>query len=141
MKIKKLSGSCNWGDEIECSAHAPIFVASLLWLMLSAGYCTWYATYLAKAYRQLKGRLYQRFRISNVLLQLQVCSTMFAQRFLPTQPLLCQLPVLASGPPGHEVLVQVSMQQEAPSNPLKPRHEGEKLPPANAPSLSGYQNH
>jgi hypothetical protein len=72
MDIRKLHGTCKWGDPLECSAHTPLLVGSVLWLLLSTSYCVWFVWYLVKTNRQLKRRLYQRYRISNLLLQLQV---------------------------------------------------------------------
>jgi hypothetical protein len=75
MKIRKLQGTCNWGDQLQCEPRAESAVVTLLWVVLSSFYCLWFAAYLLMAHHRLKKRLYQRYRISNVLLQLQVRHT------------------------------------------------------------------
>jgi hypothetical protein len=72
MEIRKLHGTCKWGDALECSAQVPMLVGSGVWMLLSTAYCVWYAWYLFKTHHQLKKKLYQRYRISHLLLQLQV---------------------------------------------------------------------
>lgn len=64
-------GECDWGARAECSTSDAMAVATSLSVAAIAAYYGLYAFYLARAWRQLSDKLYQRFRMSNIVMRLQ----------------------------------------------------------------------
>lgn len=71
LNITKEDGTCDFGARLSCDFDTKVIVATSLWAVLATSYCVLYFVYLCRAYLQLKGKLYQRYRIANLLLQLQ----------------------------------------------------------------------
>jgi hypothetical protein len=63
---------CTWGAPLECSAPRAILVGSVLTMACILVYAALYVSYTWRTWRALRGVLYQRFRIWNMIWQLQV---------------------------------------------------------------------
>ena len=77
--IRLLDGDCEWGSRLRCDLGLPARIAGTLWAVFGLVYCGLYVSYLWRAHRQLQGRLYQNYRISHLLLQLQVRAGLFCR--------------------------------------------------------------
>ena len=65
-------GSCTWGAELQCEISPMLYAATILSFVGLALYFVAYAYYLITAWRQLSGQLYQKYRILNMAVRLQV---------------------------------------------------------------------
>lgn len=67
-------GSCTWGAALDCRVSAPLFTATVIDVAVFATYFVLYTYYLWRAWRQLSRELYQKYRMMNTILRLQVPS-------------------------------------------------------------------
>ena len=65
-------GECRWGGRVLCSMTVELQAPTCLFLGVTLLYGLMYFVYLARASLQLQRRLYQRFRVLHIWLQLQV---------------------------------------------------------------------
>ena len=121
---------CDWGTELECSADGFITGLTFAWGAFGLLYCGLYASYLWRAFRSLKGKLYQKYRLSHIILQLQVRCGTFCRKLLcvPKVPAVAHHPAAPGAPrnvlpeasgifnPGSTVL---------PNSPPQPEHPSE----------------
>ena len=66
-------GVCTFGENHTCDMSKASVVGTTLWLLLTVVYAVVHFVYLWRTRRQLRHRLYQRFRVLHILLQVQVC--------------------------------------------------------------------
>lgn len=65
-------GACTWGAAASCSVSTAVQVSTALCLLAIIAHFGLYACYLLRAHRQLSDKLYQKFRMANVDLRIQV---------------------------------------------------------------------
>eukprot|EP00892_Ulva_mutabilis_P005824 jgi/Ulvmu1/3613/UM017_0025.1 len=64
-------GACSWGAELECEISPFLFAGTIVTFVAIAAYLAMFAYYLMRAWRQLSGQLYQRYRMVNMAVRLQ----------------------------------------------------------------------
>eukprot|EP00892_Ulva_mutabilis_P005827 jgi/Ulvmu1/3616/UM017_0028.1 len=64
-------GVCGWGAAVVCSASPSLQAAMALTLVAVLSYFGLYGFYLVRAWRQLSDKLYQKFRMNNVVMRIQ----------------------------------------------------------------------
>ena len=72
LDIERLDGACAFGARLRCEVPRGTLIATGLWAAVALAYGVLFYWYLFKAARQLRARLYQRFRMAQQSLQLQV---------------------------------------------------------------------
>lgn len=64
--------ACDWGGRLECTVHDDVRAVATVTFACIAAYFVLYAFYLLRAWRQLSRELYQKYRLMNMILRLQV---------------------------------------------------------------------
>ena len=71
MTVVRGSG-CTWGAQLQCEISSKLYGATIGVFCATALYFLLYAFFLVRAWRQLGRELYQKYRILNMVLRLQV---------------------------------------------------------------------
>jgi hypothetical protein len=77
LSIAHFDGTCDWGTHLVCQTPTAVSVATGLWAATALVYWCLYFYYIATSMLQLRRQLYQDFRLSNQILQLEVLSFEF----------------------------------------------------------------
>lgn len=64
--------SCTWGAKLECKISPTLYAATIVTFAGSAMYFALYFFFLMRSWRQLSSQLYQKYRILNLAVRLQV---------------------------------------------------------------------
>ena len=64
--------SCTWGERGRCSVSPDVLAATSIVFVATALYFFLYAFYLLRSWRQLSKELYQKYRLMNMVVRLQV---------------------------------------------------------------------
>lgn len=64
-------GACTWGAEVECEVPKRLLIASVLSILGMIVYGLMIFVYIFRAFRQYKKELYQRYRLTNMLVRMQ----------------------------------------------------------------------
>lgn len=64
-------GECTWGAPVQCEASAGFFFGSIIAMLALLVGCFTFFWYIARAFRQLRNELYQKYRMGNMLVRIQ----------------------------------------------------------------------
>ena len=70
----RASAPCDWGDRVRCRQSPAFAIVSGIWIAGALLACLAFYVKLRRAGLYLKERVYQDFRLQNVLLKIQVCA-------------------------------------------------------------------
>lgn len=83
VEVMLLGDTCGWGAEVSCSTSTAFDVSGSLSVCAIIAYFALYGFYLWRAWRQLAGKLYQKYRMMNIVMRLQVRPLPLASRPRP----------------------------------------------------------
>jgi hypothetical protein len=72
IKTADVGGTCTWGESLECSAPGSVIAGSVLSIAAVVVYGALWTRYMWMAWHELNQQLYQRFRVWNMIWQIQV---------------------------------------------------------------------
>lgn len=72
VEVQPVGDTCAWGAEVTCSTSGAFDVAGSLSVCVIIAYFALYGFYLWRAWRQLASKLYQKYRMMNIVLRIQV---------------------------------------------------------------------
>ena len=73
MVIKQLDGTCIWGSRLTCSMRTQTKIVAAVVAGSCIFLCILYMAYIVRATTVIRKQLYQNYRITNHLIQVQVC--------------------------------------------------------------------
>ena len=75
LAIQQPGGTCSWGDRLECQLPSQARIAIGLNVAGMLLYMVMFEVHLLRAWRLASTRLYQNFRLTYQVMQIQVCTS------------------------------------------------------------------